>query len=356
MKLDGRIVEGDRHARHLLDRRNQVGQEFEHLCRLHAHRLRAVDVQREIVDAQFGLPSGQMLEGNDIAIRKRPPGASERIVHQFADQLKGPTWDAAPAAGSTDWLVERLSLFRFSWCDDRVDWSGVTMVRVWVMARTRSESWSCSSSAFAQLDVPRSDSSWITGAWSKQILFSAFELQAVVGPAPDALEIVDFALAVARAAAGAVALILGTLRFGTKECDVGQRTVAAVLAAEKGRLAGLLQDAQHGRALFLVAGRRVQCAGPTIEPTTGREDQVVDQLAEAIADGDVARLLAFRQATLRRSDSSRDGIGQASRRIFRKVVELVLARDSEFRGQIASSRSAANDDFEIENRCRLSIV
>ena len=42
------------------------------------------------------------------------------------------------------------------------------MVRVSVVPRTRAELWSRSSSALAQLDVPRSDSFWITGAWSKR--------------------------------------------------------------------------------------------------------------------------------------------------------------------------------------------
>ena len=57
-------------------------------------------------------------------------------------------------------------------------------------------------------------------------------LEAIVGAPPDALELFDFALTVTRTTAGAIALILGTLRFGTKIRDIGKRTVPTVLAVK----------------------------------------------------------------------------------------------------------------------------
>ena len=56
----------------------------------------------------------------------------------------------------------------------------------------------------------------------EHVLLAAFVFEAVVGAGPDALKIVDFALAVARAAAGAIALVFGALGFGAEERDVGQ--------------------------------------------------------------------------------------------------------------------------------------
>ena len=87
----------------------------------------------------------------------------------------------------------------------------------------------------------------------EHVLLVAFVLGAVVGAAPDAFEVGDFAQAVAGSAAGAVALVLGALGFGAEVFDVGERAVAAVFAAEHGGFAGVLEDAERSRALVGVA-------------------------------------------------------------------------------------------------------
>src|SRR5579875_4196575 len=65
-----------------------------------------------------------------------------------------------------------------------------------------------------------------------QLELLAVGLQPLVGLGPDALAVVDLAEPVARAAAAAVALVLGAGALGADVGDVGQRAVAAVLAAE----------------------------------------------------------------------------------------------------------------------------
>src|SRR3954467_6837840 len=61
------------------------------------------------------------------------------------------------------------------------------------------------------------------GGVGEQVLLAALVLHAVVSAGPDALEVVDLALAVAGAAAGAVALVLGALGLGAQVADVRQR-------------------------------------------------------------------------------------------------------------------------------------
>src|SRR5579875_3266230 len=72
-------------------------------------------------------------------------------------------------------------------------------------------------------------------------LLLAVGLQPLVGLRPDALPVVDLAEPLARAAAGAVALILGADRLRTDVGDVGQRAVAAVPAVEDRHLRRLLE-------------------------------------------------------------------------------------------------------------------
>src|SRR4051794_373254 len=78
-------------------------------------------------------------------------------------------------------------------------------------------------------------------------LLLAVLLQALVGLRPDALGVVDLAEPVARAAARAVPLVLRALRLRADVGDVGQRAVAAVLAAEHRHLRRLLDAVRDSR-------------------------------------------------------------------------------------------------------------
>ncbi len=78
----------------------------------------------------------------------------------------------------------------------------------------------------------------------EHFLLDALVLHAVIRASPDAFEIKNFALAVARSAARAVALVLGALRFGTEERDVGKRAIAAVFAFEHRDFARMFEHAQ----------------------------------------------------------------------------------------------------------------
>src|SRR3954452_20438501 len=91
------------------------------------------------------------------------------------------------------------------------------------------------------------------GRMREQLLLAIFRFQAVVGAGPDALELADLAFAVACSAAGAIALVLGALRFGAQERDVRQRAVAAVPAAEHDRLRSLFEHAKGARTLGGIA-------------------------------------------------------------------------------------------------------
>ena len=72
------------------------------------------------------------------------------------------------------------------------------------------------------------------GRMSQQLVGFAFVRGAFVGAEPDAVAVaVDFTAAVAGPAAGAIALVFGALGFWAKETDFGERTIAAVLAAEE---------------------------------------------------------------------------------------------------------------------------
>ena len=87
----GWVVESDRHRRRFLNGRDEVGQQIEHVLRRHAHRLRAVDVQRDVIRAEIGLQLGELRIRGHVAIVPRAGGASERVVDQLADELKRPS-------------------------------------------------------------------------------------------------------------------------------------------------------------------------------------------------------------------------------------------------------------------------
>ena len=126
----------------------------------------------------------------------------------------------------------------------------------------------------------------------KHLGLAAFVFEAVIGAAPDAFEIVDFALAVARPAARTVALVFRALAFGAEERDVGQGTVAAVLAAEHRGFAPVLEHAQAPRALHRIPRIRVDLAAEVVERFAGREDGVVNELAQPVTQRDVVRRAA----------------------------------------------------------------
>src|SRR5476649_655065 len=76
------------------------------------------------------------------------------------------------------------------------------------------------------------------GRVGKEFGFATVVLQPLVGTQPDAVAVaVDLAAAVARAAARAIALVLRALRLGAEVRDLGERAVAAILAAEECGLA-----------------------------------------------------------------------------------------------------------------------
>ena len=84
------------------------------------------------------------------------------------------------------------------------------------------------------------------------LLLFAVGFEPIIRQRPDALFIADFALAVACAAARAVALVFGALRFGAQVRDLRQGTVAAVLAVEAEHLQRKL-DAMGRRAAHFFA-------------------------------------------------------------------------------------------------------
>jgi hypothetical protein len=78
----------------------------------------------------------------------------------------------------------------------------------------------------------------------KQLFFSSVLLQAFISAQPDALsKAFNLAASLARTAAWAVSLILGTLGFGTEKRHIGQRAIAAVFASVQKRLAHLFNNA-----------------------------------------------------------------------------------------------------------------
>src|SRR5688500_7149107 len=118
----------------------------------------------------------------------------------------------------------------------------------------------------------------------EQLLLAALALQTVVRARPDALEVGHLALAVARAAAGAVALVLGALRLGAEERDVGQRAVAAVLALEHRAFRRELEHAQRPRTLRRVLRALVRRLAEPEERRVRREHAVVHPAAELVAE------------------------------------------------------------------------
>ena len=81
MKLDRRIVEGDRYVGGFLDRRNQVGQEIEHFLRVTRIVLRAVDVEREIVAPSSACRRASCWIGGEVADCATPaPRANELFI------------------------------------------------------------------------------------------------------------------------------------------------------------------------------------------------------------------------------------------------------------------------------------
>ena len=66
------------------------------------------------------------------------------------------------------------------------------------------------------------------------MLLFAIGFEAVVRTRPNAVLVADFALALARATAGAVALVFDALRFRAQVGDVRQRAIATVAAVKSG--------------------------------------------------------------------------------------------------------------------------
>src|SRR4029453_1552069 len=92
-------------------------------------------------------------------------------------------------------------------------------------------------------------------------------LQPLVSLRPDALSVVNLAESVAGTPARAVSLVLGALRFGAHVCDLRERAVAAVLAAEERHLRCLLDRMRrslHGPGCLLDAA---------VEGSRGREER-----------------------------------------------------------------------------------
>src|SRR5688572_22270431 len=82
---DAGVVEGDGDAGDFLDRGDELGEEVEHVLGRDAHRLRAVDVERDVVRAEVRLELGELLIPGDVARFPRAGGAGEGVVDQLAD-------------------------------------------------------------------------------------------------------------------------------------------------------------------------------------------------------------------------------------------------------------------------------
>src|SRR5439155_22510442 len=65
---------------------DEFGQEREHLLGQHAHRLRAVDVEREIIGPEVGLELGKFRERGDVTVLPRLGGTREGVVDQLTDE------------------------------------------------------------------------------------------------------------------------------------------------------------------------------------------------------------------------------------------------------------------------------
>ena len=72
----------------------------------------------------------------------------------------------------------------------------------------------------------------------QQGMFLSIVFQSFVGTQPNTIAIaIDLTHTVASPTTGSVSLILRALRFGTKECYIWQRTIAAVFAFKKNAFA-----------------------------------------------------------------------------------------------------------------------
>ena len=167
----------------------------------------------------------------------------------------------------------------------------------------------------------------------QEVLLAPFVLEPVVGPGPDALEVVDFAEAVARAAAGAVALIFGALGFRAEEGDIGEGAIAAVLAGEECGFGKMFDEADGARALRGVGGILVNRAAQVVKGGARGKGEVVDPFVQAIADGDI---VGGRAMLERGSIGGLElrGIGEAGGGVLRVIIKFVLHRILDLAGEL----------------------
>src|SRR5579862_5287783 len=104
-------------------------------------------------------------------------------------------------------------------------------------------------------------------------------LEALVSAQPDAIAVaLHLAAAFARPPARPVALVFRALGFRTEKRNIRQRAITAVLALEQGRLAQMLQRAQHPGTLQRVSRVRANFRAPFGKGRAGLEQRLVRPL------------------------------------------------------------------------------
>ena len=117
----------------------------------------------------------------------------------------------------------------------------------------------------------------------QQFRLVAFVLQPFVRTVPDAIAVtLHFAAAVARAAARAVPLVLGALRFRTQKRNVRQRTIPAIFALKENGFADMFQQAHRPGALFRIGRILTKPRAQFRQRTVRAEHQVVGPFRQVI--------------------------------------------------------------------------
>ena len=86
--LDRWIVEADRRRSRLLDARNDVGQQCQHLRHLHLDARRAVEVEREVLGPKVRLAFRELLVARDASVGEGLARPGVGVVYELADDVQ----------------------------------------------------------------------------------------------------------------------------------------------------------------------------------------------------------------------------------------------------------------------------